>query len=225
MIVGMTTSDDYNTVPHLVTGEPVPGAHAPAGPGTAPIGPGSAPLVAGEPVTPTADDPVKFEQAFTAPLPGEDAEAADIQADGKSSEAEDQLRYAAKCEEWLAAEKAAWIAWLDAEIAEWRHPEDWPHDWVEFKGDRLGIKIPTSGMTNALLHAGTTSEQFQIKLVQMFERTCFSDATKERVLSRMAAEYDPEYGTGSEFDELSQMVTRLGAERDLKAAENLNTVK
>lgn len=201
MIVGMTTSDDYNAVPDLVTGEPVPGAHAPAGPGSAP----RAPLVAGEPVTPTADPhPVVVEPT---PVPDEAAE------------------HKALCEEWLAAEKAAWIAWLDAEIAEWRHPEDWPHDWVEFKGDRLGIKIPTSGMTNALLHAGTTSEQFQIKLVQMFERTCFSDATKERVLSRMAAEYDPEYGAGTEFDELSQMVTRLGAERDLKAAENLNAVK
>ncbi|ORU97855.1 hypothetical protein AWB94_29315 [Mycolicibacterium canariasense] len=124
--------------------------------------------------------------------------------------------------EWLEAEKI-W-QWLRAEKANWKHPDGWQYDWVTFKGDQLAIKIPSKGMINAIAHAGTTSLEFQTRLVRDFETTHISEASRERVIARLMDPEDPEY-TGEEWDELQSKVLELGAERVQKDAEELAKVK
>lgn len=128
----------------------------------------------------------------------------------------------AAVEEWLEAEKI-W-QWLRAEKANWKHPDGWQYDWVTFKGDQLAIKIPSKGMINAIAHAGTTSLEFQTRLVRDFETTHISEASRERVIARLMDPEDPEY-TGDEWDELQSKVLELGAERVQKDAEELAKVK
>lgn len=113
----------------------------------------------------------------------------------------------------------------DDEPEKWVHPEGWEHQWIDdFHGDRLAIKIPTRGMTNAIMHAQTTSLEFQQRLVAKFESEHISEATRERVLNRMIDGDDPTY-TGTEWDDLTQEILRLSVERSQKEDEALAEVK
>lgn len=105
-----------------------------------------------------------------------------------------------------------------AEPEKWVHPEGWEHDWIDFRGDRLGIKIPTRGMVNAIQHAGTTSLEFQTKLVAKFEAGHISEASRERVINRLTDPDDPDY-TGTEWDDLTTEILKTAAERMNKEDE------
>lgn len=105
----------------------------------------------------------------------------------------------------------------------WTHQSEWSHDWLEFKGDKLGIRVPKGAALQALGAARHNSLEFQDRLVNLFVAKHLSPETYERVMYRMVDPDDEEFTTGA-WGELISAIAEVGGERAKKEAEALAEV-
>lgn len=105
----------------------------------------------------------------------------------------------------------------------WTHESEWSHDWLEFKGDKLGIRVPKGAALQALGAARHNSLEFQDRLVNLFVAKHLSPETYERVMYRMVDPDDEEFTTGA-WGELINAIAEVGGERAKKEAEALAEV-
>lgn len=105
----------------------------------------------------------------------------------------------------------------------WTHQSEWSHDWLEFKGDKLGIRVPKGAALQALGAARHNSLEFQDRLVNLFVAKHLSPETYERVMYRMVDPDDEEFTTGA-WGELINAIAEVGGERAKKEAEALAEV-
>lgn len=105
----------------------------------------------------------------------------------------------------------------------WTHQSEWKHDWLEFKGDKLGIRVPKGAALQALGAARHNSLEFQDRLVNLFVAKHLSPETYERVMYRMVDPDDEEFTTGA-WGELISAIAEVGGERAKKEAEALAEV-
>lgn len=105
----------------------------------------------------------------------------------------------------------------------WTHESEWSHDWLEFKGDKLAIRVPKGAALQALGAARHNSLEFQDRLVNLFVAKHLSPETYERVMYRMVDPDDEEFTTGA-WGELISAIAEVGGERAKKEAEALAEV-
>ncbi|WP_409428381.1 hypothetical protein [Mycobacterium sp. SMC-11] len=108
--------------------------------------------------------------------------------------------------------------------ATWTHPAGWQYDWLEFKGDKLAIRIPKGAALVALEFARYRSEEAQEQAFGRFIARHVSDETFDRVLDRMSNPDDEEYGTTS-LGELAGLLGKIAGERIAKDAKALDEAK
>lgn len=109
----------------------------------------------------------------------------------------------------------------------WVHQSEWPHDWLEYKGDKLAIRVPHQNALTALFQAGQAcSPEFQLSLTQKFVKRHLSQESIERVLERMSDPDDEEYsGVNGVWNDLLKTIVDIGGKRALKDAEALAAVQ
>jgi hypothetical protein len=107
--------------------------------------------------------------------------------------------------------------------AQWEHTSEWAYDWLEFKGDKLAIRVPKGSALQALGNSRHCSLDFQDRLVHMFVAKHISDETYERITYRMVDPDDEEF-TMKAWGELLNAIAELGAERAKAEAEALAAV-
>lgn len=113
---------------------------------------------------------------------------------------------------------------VDAAAEEkWTHQSDWQHDWLEFKGDKLAIRVPKGAALQALGAARHNSLEFQDRLVNLFVAKHLSPETYERVMYRMVDPDDDDFTTGA-WGELISAIAEVGGERAKAEAEALAEV-
>lgn len=110
----------------------------------------------------------------------------------------------------------------DAE-EKWSHQTEWKHDWLDFKGDNLGIRVPKGAALQALNAARHSSLEFQDRLVNLFVAKHLSPETYERVMYRMVDPDDEEFTTGA-WGELIGAIAEKGREKAKAEAEALAEV-
>ena len=111
----------------------------------------------------------------------------------------------------------------DAEPAKepWVHSPGWKYDWIEYKGDRLAVRVPNGAALASLNAASSCSDDFQTKLVDQFVAAHISPESYEHVIERMADPDDTEYASVNERNDLIAAVLELGTERAKAEAEAL----
>lgn len=102
----------------------------------------------------------------------------------------------------------------------WTHQSEWSHDWLEFKGDKLAIRVPKGAALQALGAARHNSLEFQDRLVNLFVAKHLSPETYERVMYRMVDPDDEEFTTGA-WGEMISAIAEVGGERARAEAEAL----
>ncbi len=105
----------------------------------------------------------------------------------------------------------------------WTHQSEWAHDWLEFKGDKLAIRIPKGAALQALGAARHNSLEFQDRLVNLFVAKHLSPETYERVMYRMVDPDDEDFTTGA-WGELIGAIAEVGGARAKQEAEALAEV-
>lgn len=110
----------------------------------------------------------------------------------------------------------------DAE-EKWTHQSEWKHDWLEFKGDKLAIRVPKGAALTAIGAARHNSLEFQDRLIHLFVAKHVSPETYERVMYRMVDPDDEEFTTGA-WGELISAIAEVGGERAKAEAEALAEV-
>lgn len=111
----------------------------------------------------------------------------------------------------------------DAE-EKWTHQAEWKHDWLDFKGDTLGIRVPKGSALQALGAARHNSLEFQDRLLNLFIAKHLSPESYERVFYRMINPDDEEFTT-SDWGELINAIAEIGGERARAEAEALAEVQ
>lgn len=86
----------------------------------------------------------------------------------------------------------------------------WPHDWLDFHGDRLAVRKPPDQALIALSVSGSkfVTGQRQNDVVGLFIDRYLSPLTYDRVCWRMMDPDDPDY-TVDTFGELMRAVSEL----------------
>lgn len=93
----------------------------------------------------------------------------------------------------------------------WAEPDtDWPHEWIEFCGDRLAVRKPTQ---HALAAYSMSASKFvavetQNNISGGFMYRHMSPASYDRVMDRFTDPDDPDYGEDS-LGDLMQMIVKL----------------
>ncbi|MHC9292060.1 hypothetical protein ACRCUN_06305 [Mycobacterium sp. LTG2003] len=113
------------------------------------------------------------------------------------------------------------------DAGEWVHESSWNHDWLEYKGDKLAIRVPHQNALTALFQAGQAcTPEFQLKLTQKFVKSHLSQESIERVLERMSDPDDEQYaGVDGVWNDLLKTIVDIGGKRAIKDAEALAAVQ
>lgn len=131
-----------------------------------------------------------------------DAAIDDAAEDADEDDTEDTPDDDSPVAQWLAAEQE----WRDSFI--WFDPtENWPHSWLEFRGDRLAVRTPkTSALSSYSIATseGSSPARRNKYTRQLLERH-MSPATYERVMDRMG---DPD-DEGYDEPEISELMTHI----------------
>lgn len=131
-------------------------------------------------------------------------------------------------DEPVEAELVTDVALVDdekpADDAKWEHQTEWSYDWLDYKGDRLAIRVPHQNALTALFQAGQQcSQEFQANLTAKFVKRHISQESVERVLERMSDPDDNAYVdvVGGVWADLLKIIAQLGSKRAMKDAEAL----
>jgi len=108
--------------------------------------------------------------------------------------------------------------------AKWVHPDGWAYDWVEFKGDKLAIRIPKGAALVGLEFSRFRGEEAQEQAFGRFIARHVSDETFDRILDRMGDPDDEDYGTTT-LGELAGLLGKIAGERLAKDAKALEEAK
>lgn len=111
-----------------------------------------------------------------------------------------------------------------ASPGQWVHPEGWKYDWVEFKGDKLAIRVPKGAALVGLEFAKYHGEEAQQRVFGRFISRHVSDETFDRILDRMGNPDDEEYTTDT-LGELAGVLGTIAGERLAKDAKALEEAK
>ena len=111
---------------------------------------------------------------------------------------------------------------------EWVDPDsDWPHQWLDFHGDRLAVRLPQAAQILGLQYAVKTgrSEEYLLERMNKFLTNQIAPASYERFLDRMQ---DPDggYGAGITWElinELSKLSSEQVQAETVAAAEAVTT--
>ena len=111
---------------------------------------------------------------------------------------------------------------------EWVDPDsDWPHQWLDFHGDRLAVRLPQAAQILGLQYAVKTgrSEEYLLERMNKFLTNQIAPASYERLLDRMQ---DPDggYGAGITWElinELSKLSSEQVQAETVAAAEAVTT--
>lgn len=106
----------------------------------------------------------------------------------------------------------------------WTHPDGWTHDWLDFHGDKLAIRIPKGAALVALEFSRFRGEEAQEQAFGTFVARHVSDATFDRILDRMGNPDDEDYTTTT-LGELAGLLGKIAGERLQKDAQALAEVK
>ncbi|MGV0738241.1 hypothetical protein ABQF35_14225 [Mycobacterium syngnathidarum] len=105
----------------------------------------------------------------------------------------------------------------------WTHQTEWKHDWLDFKDDKLGIRVPKGAALQALGAARHNSLEFQDRLLNLFVAKHLSPESYERVFFRMI-DPDDEGFTTEDWGKLINAIAEIGGERARAEAEALAEV-
>lgn len=150
--------------------------------------------------------PVTPEQQLTPPAPAMTAGAADgpQHAAPNPTPAPQEQEPPVQGEVVQQGTEAAVVERFDAEKT-----ESWPYDWMEFKGDRLGVRLPTmqalaafSLSTSKYVPAGQRND-----LTGLFIARHLSPESYARVFSRLMDADDPDYDVDTVGDLFNAVVT------------------
>lgn len=126
---------------------------------------------------------------------------------------------------------------LDAEVVDdeqlaadgkWEHQSEWEYDWLDYKGDKLAIRVPHQNALTALFQATQQcSPEFQMELAAKFVKRHISQESIERVLERMSDPDDEDYSAVDigVWGDLLGIISRIGGERAAKDAKALAAVQ
>lgn len=106
----------------------------------------------------------------------------------------------------------------------WVHPEGWRYDWLEFKGDKLAVRIPKGAALVGLEFSRFRGEEAQEQAFGRFIARHVSDETFDRILDRMGDPDDADYDTAT-LGELAGLLGKIAGERLAKDAKALEEVK
>jgi hypothetical protein len=115
-----------------------------------------------------------------------------------------------------------------ADEAKWVHQSEWKYDWLDYKGDKLAIRVPHQNALTALFQAGQQcSPEFQAELTTKFVKRHISQESIERVLERMSDPDDEEYAAVKigVWGDLLRIIANIGGDRATKDAEALAAVQ
>jgi hypothetical protein len=99
------------------------------------------------------------------------------------------------------------------EPAKWEPEEDWKYDFLEFKGDRLAVRIPSGAALNALNMAQSkkVSDERRATLTRDLLTNHLSEASFDRVFFERSADPDePDYNVNTLAELLSELLVKAG---------------
>lgn len=99
--------------------------------------------------------------------------------------------------------------------------EEWTHDWLMFKGDRLGIRVPSQQALAAFALSSGKYVPIEVKndLTSLFIARHLSPESYGRVFSRLMDPDDPEYNTDTVGDLFEAIVETTAEKAKAEAAE------
>lgn len=113
----------------------------------------------------------------------------------------------------------------EPEQPQWVHPDGWPYDWLDYRGDRLAVRIPNKSAIHAISNLSFSTPAFQQKLFHRFLDKHVSPESYSRVCDRMVDPDDTGYADISpDTDPLGEILRDLlkaGGERLAAAAKAL----
>lgn len=108
-------------------------------------------------------------------------------------------------------------AWYDADAK-------WPHQFIEYLGDRLAVRKPTQQALAGFSLAASkfVKPQTQTDITGLFIERHMSEASYDRMMSRMLDPDDVEYGAKS-VGEIMGMVVKLSTEKKSETVTESDT--
>lgn len=107
----------------------------------------------------------------------------------------------------------------------WSHPDGWAYDWLDYRGDRLGVRIPNKSAIHAIANLKYSSLQFQQALIHRFLDKHLSPESYQRVSDRMVDPDDVEYSDipvdTDPLGEILRELMKVGSERVAAQAKAL----
>ena len=105
------------------------------------------------------------------------------------------------------------------------HPDGWAYDWLDYRGDRLAVRIPNKSAVHAISNLKFSTPEFQQKLFHRFLYKHLSPESYQRVCDRMVDPDDAEYAdVPVDTDPLGEILRELlkaGGERIAAQAKAL----
>lgn len=100
-------------------------------------------------------------------------------------------------------------------VPDWVHTTPWEHNtWLEFKGDKLAIRVPTPSALNALsrLQSKYMTNKQRGEILELFLKLHLSPESNERVMFRQLHPQEPDY-TIRTLGDLVNAVANTGVDR------------
>ena len=96
----------------------------------------------------------------------------------------------------------------------WKHPAGWEHEWIDFHGDRLGVRTPLKAALAGyeLSQSGTNSQAFKAEATNRFITRHVSGDSYARMIDRLMNPDDPEY-TEETIGDLIKLIAEPAVER------------
>lgn len=95
----------------------------------------------------------------------------------------------------------------------WKHQGPWAHDWLEFRGDKLAVRVPNGAAIQALANSRYSSPAFQDRLAHAFFSNHLSEQSQERFAFRSIDPDDGDYNEVETYGELLKALCDLGQGR------------
>lgn len=110
-------------------------------------------------------------------------------------------------------------------VSGWVHPEGWAYGWLDYRGDRLAVRIPNKSAIHAIANLKYSSIEFQQQLIHRFLDKHLSPESYQRVCDRMVDPDDDGYATipanTDPLGEILRDLMRVGGERVAAQAKAL----
>lgn len=107
----------------------------------------------------------------------------------------------------------------------WIHSPGWSYDWLDYRGDRLAVRIPNKSAVHAISNLKFSTPEFQQKLFHRFLDKHLSPESYQRVCDRMVDPDDTGYAdVPVDTDPLGEILRELlkaGGERIAAQAKAL----